>query len=187
MAKRKSNVAQAASIVKLVANRREGKPKGSKGLAFIPDLPIDEVVAGVGGYGATRLGARLANLPIQKRWPRVARHAPPALAAVGFFIILWLTGKLPKKYEKYIMPILVGSGIAVVHEAIRALTPGLGWLVGFDQPPILAPTVPQLALRSPQLAVEPIDEDSYYREDPDVSQDTNDEDADLKTGIFTVK
>jgi hypothetical protein len=90
---------------------------------------LEWVAPGFGGFAATRLLTRGAQMLIAKKWPTASKHAGAA-ASIGSFLASWLAGHKVKFVEKYHTPITVGAAIAAAQSLLQIYFPNkLGWIV----------------------------------------------------------
>ena len=90
---------------------------------------IEWVAPGFGGFAATRLLTRGAQMVIAKRWPKASKHAGAA-ASIGSFLASWFLGSKWKWLERYHTPVTVGAAIAAGQSLLQIYAPNkLGWIV----------------------------------------------------------
>lgn len=87
------------------------------------------VAPGFAGFAATRLLTRITQTQLEKRIPKLSKHAG-AIASVGSFLASWLLGNRVALIAKYHTPITVGSAIAAAQSILQIYAPNkLGWIV----------------------------------------------------------
>lgn len=180
-----------ATFVKMVGKRkrpvtaRKNPDEGgteSKGLTgWVPtSLPLMDIGAGLSSYAGTNLVSRVGGNLISRKWAW-GRHTPPIIAIVSFLGLLYAAEK-SKRLKPYQVSILVGAGIAVIQAILRTWLPGIAWLAGTQPTGQLAASPsspPQLTKGGSGVAPEDLEDD-----EADLGSFL-DEDADLKTGIFS--
>lgn len=101
----------------------------SKAMSFVGGSDLGNLVLpGLGGYGATRLLARIVRRIVDKKWPGKGKHVGVLSTIVMFFVAAWASDRfaaLRRRRE----PILVGAGVAAAQTAVQAWLPGLAWLL----------------------------------------------------------
>ncbi|MBT8453912.1 MAG: hypothetical protein KJO40_18265 [Deltaproteobacteria bacterium] len=130
----------------LAANRQRRRTRKIANPPIAQDL-THFILPGFAAYGATRLLSRIVYSVIQKRWPKLGKHAG-ALAAVGAFGGSWFLAHRIKRLEGYHDAIVVGSGIAALQTVVRTYVPKYGWVVSDYKPEDLGPTAPPKQLES---------------------------------------
>ena len=97
----------------LAANRKRRRARKSSSLVANPPVAKDFtnlILPTFGAYAGTRLLARMVYSIIQKKWPKVGKHAGAA-AAVAAFGGSWFMAHRIKRLAPYHDAIVVGSGI----------------------------------------------------------------------------
>lgn len=112
------------------------------------------LLPGFAAYAATRTLARMVFAVVQKRWPRLGKHAHAAAGLLSFGGV-WLLGHRIEKLAKYHDGIVMGSGVAALHGVAQAYLPEkYRWLLADPKPSDVAkPTsmAPAPAARAPML------------------------------------
>lgn len=126
----------AAQVVKKVASRKKKPIRANAAIAYNPALEGDTIMeryvepigAGLAGYAATRIAGRVAYSLGAKKSPNVGRHAAPIaqilLAAASTFATMKIDG-----LQKYTLPWMIGSGVAVVQGLLQTYAPLYGFLL----------------------------------------------------------
>lgn len=124
----------------IAANRRKRrarrKRKNAAHMVMNPPVGRDiaqAVVPGFAAYGATRLLSRIVYTVVQKRWPKVGRHAG-ALSSVLAATAAWLGAHRIKQLKEYHDPIVIGASIAALQTVFRTYVPRYGWIVSDYRP-----------------------------------------------------
>jgi hypothetical protein len=141
--------------------RRKRNPAKTKAKANPPLLKdaTEVILPGFASYAATRLLARIVYTVIQKKYPKVGKHAA-AGASVAAFAAIWFAGHKIKRLEKYHDGIVIGSAIATIGTLIRTYLPKYGWIVADYRPEDVKPAAANGAAR---LLPEPeLDDDDEY-------------------------
>ena len=89
---------------------------------------LQYVAPAIGGYAAVQLTGRIAKGFVAKRWPAYSTHAAIGAKLAASGLLYYATdyfGSLKKHREA----ILAGAGIALFETLIKALLPGMGWLI----------------------------------------------------------
>jgi hypothetical protein len=106
--------------------RKHGK--SSTSLISNPPLFTDIVMfvgPGFGGYAASRVATKVVSRIAGKlNKPALSKHLG-ALASVGAFVGAWLLAHKWKPIAKYHTPVVVGSGIAMLHTLAQTYLPGI--------------------------------------------------------------
>ena len=193
------------SIVKQGA--KKANPAASAALkGFWKDLtdglPIMDLGVGVGSYAATRCVTRIVQLKVQqfaavRPW---LRHTPPLVALLELLLTIYVTGKW-KRAQPYRFAAGLGATLNLLQTTVETWMPRAGVLVGLYAPP----PQPQLPTRSPPTRQASGDDEDYYDDTgsdvstlqgtgdapdgtgvaEDVADLSGDEDADLRTGVFS--
>lgn len=121
----------------LAANKRRRQARNpSKSLTVNPPVGRDithVLLPGFGAYAVTRFLSRVVYSMVQKRSPKLGKHAG-ALAALAGFGGAWFFAHKIKKIEDYHDGIIIGSGIAALQTIVRTYTPKYGWIVSDYKP-----------------------------------------------------
>lgn len=81
------------------------------------------------GYAGTRVLQRVIFNIVQKRWPKLGRHAHALSGALAFGGVMMFGHKI-KKLEDYHDGIVIGSGIAAIHGVAACYLPKkYSWLL----------------------------------------------------------
>lgn len=182
-----------ADVAKAKQKPQENPPKKKRGLAAIrrarrakaakrnpapaaanPPIAVDfthVLLPGFGAYGLTRVLQRIVYTLVQKRWPKLGKHAHAAAGVVSFGGV-WFLGHRIKRLEPFHDGIVMGSGIAALQGIAQTYLPKkYSWLLSDCRPEDVAPAKPQNQLpptTQQQLApAEGDDEYSYLEEQLD--------------------
>lgn len=148
---KKEKAAPAAVPTKrnLAANRRRRKARknpegGSRALAANPPIAADfthVLLPGFAAYAATRVLSRIVYSIVQKRWPKLGKHAAAAAGAAGFGAV-WLFAHKVKKIAAYHDGVVMGAGVAALHGVAQCYLPAkYSWLLADCKPSDVAPAV----------------------------------------------
>jgi hypothetical protein len=91
------------------------------------------VLPGFVSYAANRLLSRIVYTVIQKKWPKLGKHAQ-ALASVLEFGGTWLAVHKIDKLKPYHDAVLVGSAIGTIQTVVQTYVPRYGWIVSDTKP-----------------------------------------------------
>lgn len=80
------------------------------------------LLPGFAAYAATRTLARMVFAIVQKRWPKLGKHAHAASGLLAFGGV-WFLGHRVQKLAKYHDGIVMGSGVAALHGVAQAYLP----------------------------------------------------------------
>ena len=97
---------------------------------------LQYVAPAVGGYAAVQVVGRIARGVVAKRWPAYGTHAAIGAKLATAGLLYYATdhiGSLKRHREA----ILAGAGVALFETLVRALLPGMGWLIDAPQAPQL--------------------------------------------------
>lgn len=126
----------AAAIVKKVASRNRKPLRSNAAISYNPALGGDTVMeryvepigAGMAGYAATRIAGRIGYGLGASKGPNWGRHTAPVvqilLAAASTYAISRI-----EAVEKYTLPWMIGSGVAVVQGLLQTYAPLYGFLL----------------------------------------------------------
>jgi hypothetical protein len=160
LAANRSKRARRATVVKR-ANPAAANPPVTSDL-------LNVVLPGFGAYAASRTVSRVAFSLVQKRWPKLGKHAH-ALAGVASFGGVWLLAHRFKRLAKYHDGIVVGSGIAALHGLAQAYLPAkYRWLLTDPKPEDVA--APALPVRAAVALPAPAIDEDLGSEDDDFSR-----------------
>jgi hypothetical protein len=125
----------------LAANKKRRRARKSTSLVANPPVAKDFtqlILPTFGAYAGTRLLARMVYSIIQRKWPKLGKHAGAA-AAVAAFGGSWFMAHRIKRLQPYHDAIVVGSGIAALQTVVRTYLPKYGWIVSDYKPEDLGP------------------------------------------------
>ncbi len=151
VSKKEKAAAPAAKASKgsLAANRRRRRarknPDGAPARgnpAANPPIASDfthVLLPGFAAYAATRVLTRIVYTFVQKRWPKLGKHAAAAAGAASFAGV-WFFAHKVKKLAPYHDGVVMGSGVAALHGAAQCYLPKkYSWLLADCQPEDVAP------------------------------------------------
>ena len=115
--------------------RSSGEPRRNP--PFIEDMK-SVVIPGFVAFGAARFATRMLTIAVNKRWPKLARHAG-ALAGAAVFGGAYVGSQKIKALEKYSEGIILGSGIGALVTIVQTYLPKLGWVFSEVAPSELQP------------------------------------------------
>ncbi len=133
----------------LAANRRRRRARKNPGeprsnLTANPPILADfthVLLPGFAAYAATRVLTRIVYSIVQKRWPKLGKHAAAAAGAAGFAGV-WFFAHKVKRLEPYHDGVVMGSGVAALHGVAQCYLPKkYAWLLADCQPEDVAPAV----------------------------------------------
>lgn len=119
MAKFKKKSLGAVNFVKKVAAHRSHPVVG---------MLLQYVAPAVGGYATVQVVGRIARGVVGKRWPGYAAHAAIGAKLATAATLYYATGAV-QSLKKHREAILAGAGIALFETLVKALLPGMGWLI----------------------------------------------------------
>lgn len=160
LSKRRSRAA--FKRVKNVAAKIVGNPPLGQDVVHV-------ILPAFGAYGATRFLQRLAFVQINKRWPKLGKHAPVIASAVALVVAYFAAHKV-KRLEKYHGPILIGTAVAALQSAVQTYLPKYGWIVSDVRADQYKPLMQQAGIKLLQQAASTQalpsgDDDEYGYED----------------------
>jgi hypothetical protein len=144
----------------LAANRRRRRARAnpSGGPAANPPITTDLVevlLPGFGAYAATRVLSRVVYSLVQKRWPKLGKHAA-AIAGAAAFGGVWFFAHKVKALAKYHDGVVMGSGVAALHGIASCYLPAkYSWLLADCRPEDVAAAKSSARMAS----IEPLDID----------------------------
>jgi hypothetical protein len=120
------------------------------------------LLPGFGAYAATRVIQRIVYSLVQKRWPKLGKHAH-ALAGVAGFGGVWFFAHKVKRLAAYHDGIVMGSGVAALHGVASCYLPAkYSWLLADCRPEDVAAAKPATQLLpAPAPQVLPAGDDEY--------------------------
>ena len=89
---------------------------------------LEYVGPAIGGYAAVQLTGRIAKGFVAKRWPAYGAHAGVAAKLATAGLLYYATDHF-SSLKRHREAILAGAGIALFETLIKALLPGMGWLI----------------------------------------------------------
>jgi hypothetical protein len=117
-----------AKGAKLRRKRRRRNPdSASAGPSRFSELAYT-VGAGLGGYAATRLTARIAHSQALKRWPQYAKHVT-AVGALAGASGAYFASKYWDQIAEHHDSITLGAGIGAAQTLVQAYLPQYAWVV----------------------------------------------------------
>jgi len=158
-----------ARIAKKRRARKSSRPRRSatQNPPVLKDLGY-QILPAFGAYAGTRLFSRIIYSLIQRKWPKLGKHAG-ALAAVSAFGGAWMLAHRVKQLKPYHDVIVVGSGVAALQTVVRTYLPKYGWVVADYKPADIGqlPATSQQAEATAMAAAEFEDEFSYLEDELD--------------------
>lgn len=128
------------TITKITRESREVRqnPAGAPRLSDLTQV----ILPGFGAFAATKVIQRVIYSLVQKRWPKLGKHAH-ALSGIAAFGGLWYFAHKIRALAKYHDGILIGSGIAAGHGIAQCYLPQkYNWLLADCKPSDVAPIAP---------------------------------------------
>lgn len=115
------------------SRKKKAKRPRRNATAMVANPPIvkdftEYIVPGFAGYAATRLLARIVYTLVQKKFPKLGKHAGVVASLAGFGATWWAVHKI-KRLQAYHTPAVVGAGVAALHTAFQTYVPKYGWIV----------------------------------------------------------
>lgn len=145
----------------LVAQRRQTRRRSVTANPPVGTDLLHSVLPGFGAYAATRLLSRIVYSLVQRKWPKLGKHAA-ALAATGAFGTAWLGAHRIQRLAPYHDVIVIGSGVAALQTIVRTYLPRYGWIVADPKPADVQPAaLPAAAATAAAQAELQGDEYSY--------------------------
>lgn len=153
------------TITKITKETRETRqnPAGAPALSDLTQV----ILPGFGAFAVTKVLQRIVYSVVQKRWPKLGKHAH-ALSGVLAFGGLWYFAHKIRSLAKYHDGILIGSGIAAGHGIAQCYLPQkYNWLLADCKPSDVKPIAPPANGNGAQIAeADPTAGDEYsYLED----------------------
>lgn len=179
---KKGKKSLASSFIKSVKKRKRN-PEESTSIVSGETMEILETLGAVaGGYVATRSAGRLARNLTAIKWPRFSKHIAVLSSILSLVVIAIATSKW-NRLKKYNVAVW-GSSIGVLQSLVQTYIPGLSWLL--DSSPqahghISAPSVPET---DDDMVYLPAATSTEEGGDDGIASVGDDEDADLRSGIF---
>ncbi len=172
MATKKKGLAKTHRRAKKIV-KRSSAPKENPPL--FTDL-VEFIIPGFAGYAATRFTSRITRGMVEKRFPKLGKHAA-VLSSLAAFGASWLLIHRVKKVAKYHTPATVGAAIAAMQTVVQTYFPKYGWIVSDYQEPkkLLAPPQVNNAVAPP--GAKPITEN--FNLQPSVEEQMSSIEADL--------
>ena len=97
-----------------------------------------EFIAGsFAGYAVTRFASRVARVQLETKYPKAAPHLAVGSTVVTALAAWFLADKI-KRFEKYHLPLVVGSSVAALQSIVQTYLPKFGWIVSDYQAPVAA-------------------------------------------------
>lgn len=122
------------------------------------------LLPGFAAYAATRTLARMVFAIVQKRWPKLGKHAHAASGLLAFGGV-WLLGHKVDKLAKYHDGIVMGSGVAALHGVAQAYLPAkYRWLLADPRPEDVRPARMPAPAEAPELESATGDDEFSYLE-----------------------
>ena len=146
----KKSFAQSERRRRARARARSGKPR-SNPAAMVANPPMaadlmQVLLPGFGAYAATRVIARVVFSLVQKRFPKLGKHAH-ALAGAAAFGGTWFFAHKIKRLAKYHDGIVMGSGVAALHGIASCYLPTkYAWLLADCRPEDVKSPIKTVAL-----------------------------------------
>lgn len=97
--------------------KARANPAGGASAVF-----LESILPGFGAYAATRVAARMVYAVVQKRWPKLGKHAH-ALAGVASATAAWFLAPRVERLARYQDGILMGSSVAALQGVAQAYLP----------------------------------------------------------------
>ena len=148
----------------LATNRRRRQSRRNPG-SVVANPPAGQdfmrvLLPGFGAYAATRVLQRIVYQLVQKRWPKLGKHAH-ALAGAAAFGGVWFGAHRVKRLEAYHDGIVAGSAIAALHGIAACYLPAkYAWLISDCKPSdAKAPALPASTIS--ELPAGPVAADDF--------------------------
>lgn len=136
----------------LAANRRKRRARANPARAnpaprersYSANPPVTQdlvqvILPGFAAYAATRILARIVYSVVQKRWPKLGKHAH-AIAGVAAFGGMWFFAHKIKSLARFHDGVLMGSGVAAAHGIAQCYLPQkYNWLLADCKPDDVKP------------------------------------------------
>lgn len=170
MAKRKKKSKPTEPVAKRRKKRRTTLTKivrstetrtNPAGAPRVSDL-TQVILPGFAAFSVTKVLQRIVYSVVQKRWPKLGKHAH-ALSGVLAFGGLWYFAHKVKALANYHDGILIGSGIAAGHGIAQCYLPQkYNWLLADCKPGDVKPIAPPADSGTNQIAeASPTEGDEY--------------------------
>lgn len=128
MAKRKRGLAS------YKRRRRRRNPAPESASSGIVAEATEVFLPALGGYVATKLATRLVYTLVQRRMPKLGKHAGALAGVASFGAAYYFAGKV-KQLRDYEQPIIIGSAIAAGAAVARTYFPKkYAWVVADYRP-----------------------------------------------------
>lgn len=141
--------ARRTTVTRVTKETRETRSNPAANPPVVADL-TQVLLPGFGAFAATKVVQRIVFSLVQRRFPKLGRHAH-ALSGVAAFAAVWLFAHKIKGLRKYHDGIVMGSGVAALHGVASCYLPKkYNWLLADCRPEDVRPTangngVPQVA------------------------------------------
>jgi len=119
---------------RLVTNRRRRRARANPSPSSAPraNPPIGSdfvnvLLPGFAAYTATRFIQRIVYTMVQRRWPKLGKHAHAAAGAIAFGGV-WFFAHKVKSLARFHDGVVMGSGVAAFQGVAQCYLPKYGWL-----------------------------------------------------------
>lgn len=148
MATKKKGLARAHSRAKSAKRILKNAAAPTANPPLFTDM-VEFIIPGFAGYAGTRFVSRIARGMVERRFPKLSKHAGP-LASLAAFGASWFLVHRVQKVAKYHTPVTVGAAIAALQTIVQTYIPKYGWIVSDYQPQL-----PPSAGKTTQQTAEP--------------------------------
>ena len=121
------------TITKVTKETREVRQNPAANPPLADDF-TGVIVPGFGAFAGTRVLQRMVYQMVQKRWPKLGKHAHALSGAIAFGGV-WLAAHRIRALAKYHDGIVVGSGLAALYGIAQCYLPQkYRWLIADCKP-----------------------------------------------------
>jgi hypothetical protein len=142
------------TITKIVKETRETRQNPAANPPLVSDL-TQVILPGFGAFAATKVLQRIVYSVVQKRWPKLGKHAHAISGLLAFGGVWYFAHKI-KGLARYHDGIVIGSGIAAGHGLAQCYLPQkYNWLLADCKPSdvkALPPPAPANGAGTPAIA-----------------------------------
>jgi hypothetical protein len=121
------------TITKITKETRETRQNPAANPPLVSDL-TQVILPGFGAFAATKVLQRIVYSIVQKRWPKLGKHAH-AISGLAAFGGVWYFAHKIRSLSKYHDGIVMGSGVAAAHGLAQCYLPEkYRWLLADCKP-----------------------------------------------------
>lgn len=127
-------------------------------LGEIPSELFHSVLPALGAFSTNKLSTNMLGSFIASHVPFLGKHARPLTALLTTAISVIIVDKI-EFMHKFKTPVVIGSGLGLLHTAIGTYLPKWAWLVGAGRRPVAAAQIESASTDDGMIYLQPHEDD----------------------------